>query len=147
MEEKIIITAGVILLNTDGDRIVLVRRPLSTKAFPGAWTFPGGKMESGETLSDCAARECVEEAGIKPAKLMPHSFYEHIGPNSRTISHLFIARTNNLAIERDDVKWFSKQDLTKVEIAFGYDKLIDSLLTNSTTPLQTENRPGESIED
>ena len=130
MEEKIIITAGVILLSIDGDRIILVQRPISTKAFPGAWTFPGGKVKSGESLPECATRECYEESGIKPTNLVPHSFYEHIGPNTRTIAHLFTAKTNSVDIERDDAKWFSKQDLPQLKIAFGYDKLLYSLLGN-----------------
>ena len=35
----------------------------------GTWAFPGGHLESGETLRECVARELVEEVGIKPTKL------------------------------------------------------------------------------
>ena len=30
----------------------------------GYWEFPGGKVEPGESASDAAARECLEEAGV-----------------------------------------------------------------------------------
>ena len=44
--ERIIITAGGIIV--DDNRILLVKRGADKKAFPGAWTFPGGKLEYGE---------------------------------------------------------------------------------------------------
>lgn len=31
----------------------------------GLWCFPGGSMELGETLVDCAVRETLEETGLQ----------------------------------------------------------------------------------
>ena len=33
----------------------------------GRWILPGGKLELGESLEDCAARECFEETSVKVA--------------------------------------------------------------------------------
>lgn len=44
-----------------------------TKSFVrGKYNFPGGGMELGETITECAAREAYEETGfrIKPTKLV-----------------------------------------------------------------------------
>ncbi|SCZ04506.1 NUDIX hydrolase [Microvirga guangxiensis] len=44
-------------------RALLVRRANPPDA--GLWGFPGGKIEFGETVADAAARELLEETGVK----------------------------------------------------------------------------------
>lgn len=52
-------SASVVLcLHPDTGYVLAVRRG------PGDWCLPGGKVESGETASAAAARECFEETGI-----------------------------------------------------------------------------------
>jgi len=60
MEKQVGIGVGVIVRHKS--RVLLGRR----LAPPGAntWQFPGGKLEFGESVEDCAARETLEEAGI-----------------------------------------------------------------------------------
>ena len=45
----------------EGVEILLVHRPRYDD-----WTFPKGKLESGECLIECARREVREEAGVRP---------------------------------------------------------------------------------
>lgn len=51
-----------ILLRPDGS-FLLGSRPQG-KPYAGYWEFPGGKVESGETLAAALAREFVEELGV-----------------------------------------------------------------------------------
>lgn len=55
----------------DGGRILLIRRARGD--YPGLWGLPGGKIESGEHVSEAAAREIREECGIEA------SFLRHLG--------------------------------------------------------------------
>jgi ADP-ribose pyrophosphatase YjhB (NUDIX family) len=55
-DPSVLATAGVAVV--DQGRILLVRR-----ADDGTWCLPGGRMEFGETVSDCARREFAEETG------------------------------------------------------------------------------------
>ncbi|MDI3263303.1 MAG: Nudix family hydrolase [Fulvimonas sp.] len=57
------------LLDADG-RVLLAQRPPG-KALAGAWEFPGGKLEPGETPLAALARELDEELGIVPLDAEP----------------------------------------------------------------------------
>ena len=55
------VTAGVIWKE---NRLLLARRPPGGM-LAGLWEFPGGKIEEGETLAACLAREIREELAIE----------------------------------------------------------------------------------
>ncbi len=42
--------------------VVIVQR--ATEPLQGQWSIPGGALEIGETLRQCAAREALEETGL-----------------------------------------------------------------------------------
>lgn len=46
------------------DRLLVTRRSLTLKGFPGAWVLPGGHLELDEDLEEGALRELREETGI-----------------------------------------------------------------------------------
>jgi len=52
-------SASVIVRNSRGDLLLLLR-PDS-----GRWTIPTGGLKKGETLTECAVRECREETGLE----------------------------------------------------------------------------------
>ena len=54
------VTAAIIV---EEGRVLITRRPPGGR-HPGAWEFPGGKVEPGETPAECLARELAEELGI-----------------------------------------------------------------------------------
>ncbi len=56
------VTAGLIRRAED-ERLLIAQRPLAG-LLGGLWEFPGGKVEPGESLSDCLKRELREELAI-----------------------------------------------------------------------------------
>ncbi|MGL6261596.1 8-oxo-dGTP diphosphatase MutT [Vibrio sp. WXL103] len=57
------IVAGIIF-NQDKTEIYITKRP-DDKHKGGFWEFPGGKVESGESIEQAIARELDEEIGIR----------------------------------------------------------------------------------
>jgi diadenosine hexaphosphate hydrolase (ATP-forming) len=67
--------AGAVVFRSDGGsvRILLVR----SRKNPGAWVFPKGHLEAGESHADAALREAEEEAGVLGTVVGP------VGPTLR----------------------------------------------------------------
>src|SRR5689334_810623 len=70
--------ASVIVLreSEDGPEVLLVQRTPKARFMGGAWVFPGGAVDEGETAEQTARRELGEEAAIEltpEAALTPFS--------------------------------------------------------------------------
>ncbi len=53
-----LVVATNVFVRDDQGRVLLIRRSDN-----GMWALPGGQMEVGETVAECAERECLEETG------------------------------------------------------------------------------------
>ena len=60
MKRNIVLT-GIL---KDNDLFLVVKRNDNDILFPGAWEFPGGHLEDGETIKQGLARELKEEIGF-----------------------------------------------------------------------------------
>lgn len=82
MSKVIHVAAGVI---RDGlGQILIARRPDHTHQ-GGLWEFPGGKLESGESVQEALGRELQEELGIRPTKMAPLIQIRHDYPDKSVL--------------------------------------------------------------
>ena len=68
-QRKEVAVAVGVLVRADG-RFLLTSRP-EGKVYAGYWEFPGGKVESGETIEAALRRELTEEIGITIGAVHP----------------------------------------------------------------------------
>jgi len=74
-----------------GDGLLVTRRQAGVP-LAGAWEFPGGKVEPGETPADAARRELAEETGLVAAELEPLVLVVHDYAEQPLRFHVFLAR-------------------------------------------------------
>jgi 8-oxo-dGTP diphosphatase len=119
---------GMILLK-DG-KLLLAKRPMN-KQFGGFWELPGGKVELNESYPEALRREISEELSIELGELAyydsniyPISEHEQIN----LICFLCYHYNGEIKLtEHLEAKWFTKNDLTKINMAPADVKIIDSL--------------------
>jgi len=63
-EDKLHIITSVAVIRRDDGRILLLKRRDDETVYPGAYTFPGGKAEGNDTLTETLKKEVKEECGL-----------------------------------------------------------------------------------
>ena len=78
MEEQKRPKVGVGVIIIKDDKVLLGKRKGSHGE--GSWAFPGGHLEFGESLEECANREVMEETGITIKNIRKISYTNDIFP-------------------------------------------------------------------
>ena len=115
MKTQIVLT-GIL---RDKDLFLIVKRNENDNLYPGAWEFPGGHLEDGETIKEGLKRELLEEIGFTDEfnPRITHYYDEIKSKNGKLIYNLEIDfiinvdRSNleiKLSNEHSEYKWVTK---------------------------------------
>lgn len=122
-----IIAAGVIWKNGK----LLIQQRVSDGLLGGLWEFPGGKVEAGEDLQACVAREVREEVGIEvrvgdELVAVEHA-YSHFSITLHAFQCDFVSGRVKLASARR-CKWVKPGELEQYAFPAANKKIIAALL-------------------
>jgi len=109
--------------------VLLIKR--GKEPFKDCWALPGGFVDANEDLDDAAARELVEETGVKGVELTQVFAVGTPGrdPRGHTISIVYAAFENSApkVTPGDDAveyKWITMADLPNEKLAFDHADII-----------------------
>lgn len=121
------IGAGIMLLNSNNQVLLLLRDDKAGIPFPNMWDIPGGMVEVGETPEEAARREMVEELGLEDLgkielftiftleNITDYIFWKRLDLNPDEID----------LKEGQRIEYFDLERIRKTKLAFNYNKVIE----------------------
>jgi 8-oxo-dGTP diphosphatase len=130
------------LIDADG-RLLLAQRPPG-KHLAGAWEFPGGKLEAGETPLAALARELDEELGVAVEQATPliripwrYNHHELLLDAWRVIRW----RGKPQSLEGQALRWQLPADVDPAQLAPADRPLLQALRLPATYPITPADAP------
>jgi len=123
---------GAILINPE-NKVLLQLRPETEAYYPGFWTLPGGKVEENENIEQALTREIHEELGIDLVSFKVFKKAIERKNNSIVERHIYWSNLDkdirDLRLgEGSQLRYFSKDEIASLKIAFQLKDIIESFL-------------------
>ncbi len=144
MSRTEIVTITNMCMICDGDKVLVQNKVNCDWA---GITFPGGHVEKGESFTDAVIREVLEETGLKissPQLCGVKDWSNEDG--SRYMVLLY--KTNKFEVnltssEEGEVYWLSLEEMARLRLADGMDKMLTVFLNEDISELFFYKQKGE----
>ncbi len=116
---------------------ILIQQRLNEGLLGGLWEFPGGKVEAGESLAHCVARECREELGIDVRVGVKIISVDHAFSHFSITLHAFRCEYVSGRVKISSAqkyKWVAPRELEQYAFPAANKKIIAALLPPPTVP-------------
>jgi mutator protein MutT len=115
--ERAVHVAVAVVIDRRG-RVLIAERPPG-KHLAGAWEFPGGKIEPGETPRQGLARELEEEIGIIIEHPRPLMRLRHVYPTGAVLLDVWVVRRYRgepRSLDGQRLRWCDREALRNAEL-------------------------------
>jgi 8-oxo-dGTP diphosphatase len=129
--KRIEVAVGVVY-NQYGE--VLVGQRIAKDLYFRKWEFPGGKLETGETVDQALTREFLEETGIRIVSSRPLMLVEHDYPDRHVRLHVHTITDfegDARSEEGQALKWVTLEQLNQLDFLQGNQVILEKLQTLS----------------
>ncbi len=125
---------AIILENTEGEVLLLLRDNKSTIVNPNHWTLVGGKVEDAELPEMAAHRELEEETGLK-ADLSFWKRYDRQHPLFIVDQYIYVGKVDasleSLILgEGQALQFFKPAEIGRLKIGYGFKTLLNEYFQN-----------------
>lgn len=114
-----VVEVAVGVLMNDAGAVLLGQRPVG-KPYAGYWEFPGGKIESGETLFTALSRELQEEIDVRIEDAEEFMVLEHDYPHAYVRLHICLVKSwrgQVRGLENQALGWLNIKNIDQLDIA------------------------------
>ncbi len=102
--------------------VLMAHRSAHRSTYANTWSFPGGHVETGETLEQALVRELTEEIGISATSWRFLRRFEAPGTaqSSSAVFHFFVVEhwtgmPKNLGTEHSEIRWVPLLEAREME--------------------------------
>jgi ADP-ribose pyrophosphatase YjhB (NUDIX family) len=120
MTERVVCAGAVV--RDDQGRLLVIRR--GTHPSLGTWSLPGGRVEPGESPAQAAAREVLEETGLRVTVGELIDTVEVLGYLVHDFAATVTGGTLQAGDDADEVRWCTPEQLATMDTSPG---LVDEL--------------------
>ncbi|BCV65014.1 8-oxo-dGTP diphosphatase MutT [Shewanella algae] len=126
--KRVHVAVGVI---KSGEQILLAKRHGHLHQ-GGKWEFPGGKVETGETVTQALARELIEEVGLKVTGSTPFMLLSYDYPDKQVLLDIHLVTEFSgtaYGVEGQQVEWVHLEKLQEYTFPDANQPILDKILT------------------
>lgn len=112
-------------------KVLLIKRHLAPSK--SLWSFPGGRVEAGESLEEAALRELKEETSLEAAEIQLWRATTPVPEKNQATYriHVFVAKVQSPKFtpneEVEDIDWFSYENAMGLPLAAGMPRHLEDL--------------------
>ncbi|MCH7552277.1 NUDIX hydrolase [Patescibacteria group bacterium] len=120
-QNKLHIVAVTATIRREDGRLLLLKRRDDEAVYPGYYTFPGGKVEGNDTISETLVREVKEECGLdlNPGFILikEKAIGRPNGQTSKSLSFLCTSEnTKEISLNKNDFTDFTWASLEELRL-------------------------------